>query len=95
MYAPWKDLGVQVVAIASNESRSAVENFDEQLSLDLPVLYDGDGRVWGMYQEAGAFTTAPYPQEWLIGTDGVVVYYANELEIDAVTAAIAAELAGG
>ncbi len=93
MYGPWKDLGVQVWAVASNEERSTVQNFADQLGLDLPVLLDEDGAVWARYVEAGAFPTAPYPQEWLIGSDGVVTYYANQLEIDAVEAAIEAELA--
>jgi len=60
----------------------------------MPVLVDRDGAVWEMYREAGAFDTAPYPQEWLVGTDGRVAYYSNQLEIDAVRAAIEAELAG-
>ncbi len=93
MYGPWKDLGVQVWAIASNEDRSAVQGFADQLGLELPVLFDEDGAVWGKYVEAGAFPTAPYPQEWLIGRDGVVTYYANELDIDAVEAALETALA--
>lgn len=39
-----------------------------------------------------AFPTAAYPQEWLIGTDGVIAYYANEYEYGALTTAIEGEL---
>lgn len=95
MYGPWQDLGLQVVGVASNEDLATVRTFADQLDLSFPVLYDGDGRVWGMYVERGAFETAPYPQEWLIGPDGVVVYYTNQLDIDALEAAIAATLDGG
>lgn len=65
-----------------------VDAFD----IDLPVLLDRDGSVTALYQQTMAFPTGAYPQEWLVGTDGVIEYYANRFEVDALREAIEAEL---
>lgn len=81
-------------AIASRESEGAVQDWVEAFDITLPVLVDGDGAVTALYQQTMAFPTGAYPQEWLIGTDGVIEYYANEYEPDALRAVIERELAG-
>jgi len=40
-----------------------------------------------------AFPTGAYPQEWVVGTDGVIEYYANEYEYEALVSVIEQELA--
>jgi hypothetical protein len=39
-----------------------------------------------------AFPTGAFPQEWLIDEDGIIVYYGNEYEYDALVEVIEAEL---
>ena len=92
MYEAYRDAGVQVWAIASNESPREVEEFVERLDIDMPVLLDITGDVAAQYAAAGKFETAPYPQEWLVGRDGTIVYYDNELDIDRLLEAIESEL---
>ena len=82
-------------AIASNESREQVQRWVDAFDITLPVLLDVDGSVADLFETSMAFPTGAYPQEWLIGTDGVIEYYSNELEYDALVAIIEAELAGG
>lgn len=41
-----------------------------------------------------SFPSGAYPQQWIVGTDGVIEYYANEYEEEALRALIEAELAG-
>jgi hypothetical protein len=53
---------------------------------------DTDGTVVETYSQAMAFPTAAYPQDWIVGTDGTVVYVNNEFELDAMVAVIESEL---
>ena len=39
-----------------------------------------------------AFPTGAYPQDWVIGTDGLVVYANNRFELEEMTTAIEREL---
>ncbi len=61
--------------------------------MEMPVLLDQSGDVYASYVAEGELNNAPYPQEWLIGADGTVLYYANELDVAALTDAIDAALA--
>lgn len=79
--------------IASSEPPDQVVRFAEQVGLEMPVLLDQTGEVYAAYVAEGELNAAPYPQEWLIGADGTVRYYANELDVPALTAAIDAALA--
>ena len=56
------------------------------------MLLDQDGSVYAAYLAEGELNNAPYPQEWLIGADGTVLYYANELDVARLTEAIEAAL---
>lgn len=83
-----------VWAISTRESEAQVQRWAETFDITLPVLLDSDGSVTEDYQQTMAFPTGAYPQEWLIGTDGVIEYYSNELEYDALVEIIERELAG-
>ena len=69
--------------IASGESSEALEVFVEQHGLTFPILLDRDGSVNNVYALTQAFSSAAYPQDWVIGSDGVIVYSSNSFELDA------------
>lgn len=93
MWQAYRDDGVVVWGIASRESDEAVRAFVERLGITFPVLLDRDGNVNREYALEMAFPTAAYPQDWVIGTDGTIVYGSNSFELDAIEAAIDGELA--
>jgi len=82
-----------VFGIASGESPSVVRAFAERHGLTYPILMDLDGSVNRQYAQEMAFPSAAYPQDWVVGTDGVVVYANNGFELDAMRTAIDNELA--
>lgn len=69
-----------------------MQRWVDAFDVTLPVLLDRDGSVTALYQQTMAFPTGAYPQEWLIGADGVIEYYANRFEVDALREVIEAEL---
>lgn len=80
-------------AIATREPQEQVQRWVDAFDITLPVLLDVDGTLTELYEQTMAFPTGAYPQEWLVGTDGTIEYYANELEYDALVDVIEAELA--
>lgn len=92
MWQAYRDQGVVVWGIASMEPDSQVRRFVEQHGITFPVLLDRDGSVNRQYAQEMAFPSAAYPQDWVIGTDGVVVYANNGFELDAMVHAIETEL---
>lgn len=80
-------------AVSTREDADRVGDWADFYGIDLPILLDTDGSVSALYQGTMAFPTAAYPQQWLIGTDGVIEYYSNEYEHDALTTIIERELA--
>lgn len=82
-----------VFGIASNEPDDTVRSFAERQGLTYPILLDRDGQVNRQYAQEMAFPSAAYPQDWVVGTDGVVVYANNGFELDAMVTAIDNELA--
>ncbi len=47
-----------------------------------------------LYDLAFPFPTGAYPQDFVIGTDGRVVYAANEPDVEAIEDALVRELSG-
>ena len=88
-----RDAGVQVWGIASREDAARVRTYTEALGLTFPILMDSTGEVDRLYNLAFAFPTAAYPQDFVVGTDGRVVYSSNEPDVEAIEAAVLAELA--
>lgn len=60
--------------------------------MSFPILLDEDGAVNAVYSQTMAFPTGAYPQDWVIGTDGVIVYANNRFELEELTTAIDREL---
>lgn len=80
-------------AVATQEDAALVADWAEFYDIQLPILLDTDGSVTADYAQTMPFEGAAYPQEWLIGTDGVIELYANRYEPDALQAVIERELA--
>jgi hypothetical protein len=53
---------------------------------------DNDGSVNARYHQDSAFPSAAYPQDWVIGSDGTIVYVNNGFELDAMVTAIEDDL---
>ncbi|MFT5685800.1 MAG: peroxiredoxin [Myxococcota bacterium] len=80
-----------VWGIASADSESDVATFAEQYGITFPLLIDNKG-VHQEYAQQTPFPSAAYPQDWVIGADGTVVYVNNGFELDAMLSAIESEL---
>ena len=64
----------------------------EQTGLTFPILLDTNGAVNAAYQQLMAFPTAAYPQDWIVGNDGTIIYKNNAFELDAMEQAIQSQL---
>jgi len=60
--------------------------------LTFPILLDTNGAVNAAYQQLMAFPTAAYPQDWIVGNDGTIIYKNNAFELDAMEQAIQSQL---
>ena len=56
------------------------------------MLLDTDGSAIGAYEQLMAFPTAAYPQDWVVGNDGTVIYKNNAFQLDAMVQAIESQL---
>lgn len=95
MWRAYQDQGVVVFGVFSMESREQVQAWTEGFGVSFPVLLDTDGRVKAAYEQQMPFPTGAYPQDWVVGTDGLVVYQNNRWDLQAIEEAIQAELRGG
>lgn len=95
LYQRYADQGVEVWGIASFESTETLTRFRDAYGITFPILVDADGAVSDVYNQLMAFPSAAYPQDWIVGTDGRVVYVNNAFELSEMVTVIEAELAGG
>lgn len=84
--------GVVVWGIATRETRDRVRPYADSLGITFPVLLDEDGAVDRMYDLAFAFPTGAYPQDFVIGADGRIVYASNEPDVESIEDAVRLEL---
>lgn len=83
-----------VWGIFTHEPEDRVRPYVEALGVTFPVLLDETGEVDRLYDLEFAFPTGAYPQDFVVGTDGRIVYASNEPDVEAIEAAIRAELDG-
>ena len=81
-----------VWGIATHEPEDTVRRYTEELGLTFPILLDVDGSVHTQYDQQFPFPTGAYPQDWVVGTDGVILYVNNTFEVDEILAVIEGEL---
>lgn len=86
--------GALVWGIATGEDAGVVRAYTERLGVDFPVLLDTTGEVYRLYDLAFAFPTGAYPQDFVVGTDGRIVYASNQPDVEAIEAAVQRELDG-
>lgn len=82
-----------VLGIGPNEREEDLRIWAEALDLSYPVMTDPDGLVHRQYVQTMAFPSAAFPQDWVVGSDGTVIYANNGFEADEMQAAIERELA--
>jgi len=93
VWREYQDDGLVVWGIASQDPLAQLISFRDQMGLTYPVLYDEGASVHTQYMVEWAFSTTVYPQDWIIGVDGTVVYVNNGYKQDEMTAIIEEELA--
>lgn len=94
----WEELGPEgavVWGITAREDRATVQAYVDSLGLTYPILLDKTGEIDLLYDLGFAFPTGAYPQDFVVGTDGRIVYASNEPDVEAIEAAVRAELEGG
>ena len=84
-----------VWGIGSEDSRANLARFKEQMGISFPILFDDGAVVQQDYNPGRNATNSVYPQDWIIGVDGTVVYVNTRYEPDEMMAVINDELAKG
>jgi len=92
IWQAYQDRGVVVWGVASEEESEVLRSYADAFGLTFPVLVDSDGAVSDIYSQRSAFATAAYPQDWIIGREGDVVYMNNGFELDAMVSVLESEL---
>ncbi len=95
LFQRYQSQGLVVWGVASRENEETLRRFRDAYGVTFPILVDADGSVGEVYRQLSAFPSAAYPQDWIIGTDGQVAYLNNGFELEAMTAVVERELAGG
>jgi len=84
---------VQVWGIGSEDGRDVLEIFAEQMGITFPVLFDDGAVVQQDYNPGQNTTNSVYPQDWIIGVDGTVVYVSTSYNPEEMIEILEAELA--
>lgn len=84
---------MHVWGIATQEEAQTVREYAEGLGATYPILIDTTGSVHAQYQQQSPFPTGAYPQDWIVGTDGQIVYVNNTFSLEEMIAVLDAELA--
>ncbi len=84
---------MQVWGIASQDPRDQVSRFVLQMGLTFPVLYDAGGDVIERYGRLRHSFGTVYPQDYIVGNDGTIVYVNPGYEPDEMVSVIEAKLA--
>ena len=84
---------MQVWGIGSEDGRDVLEIFAEQMGITFPVLFDDGAVVQQDYNPGQNTTNSVYPQDWIIGVDGTVVYVSTSYNPEEMIEILEAELA--
>lgn len=93
IWQAYRDRGVVVWGIASQDDRAQVQAFKSQMGLTFPVLFDGSGAVLDQYGRLRHGFGTIYPQDYIVGIDGKVAYVNAGYAPDEMVQVIEAELA--
>ncbi len=92
LYRAYQARGLVVWGIASEDDVETLTTFRDQMGLTFPILFDGGGTVHSSYGQLRHDFGTRYPQDWIIGPDGRVLYFNDEYDHEAMTAIIEAHL---
>jgi len=93
VWQKYKDQDVVVWGIGPQDGLSNLQIFQEQMGMTYPILYDEGGSVHVDYNAGKPATNTKYPEDWIIGTDGTVLYVNTKYEPNEMIAVIETELA--
>jgi peroxiredoxin len=93
LWQSYKDRGVIIWGIAAEDPLKDVINFVAQLGLTFPILFDETGSVHAEYNPLQSYTNSVYPQDWIVGVDGTIVYVNNQYQPEEMQAILEQELA--
>lgn len=82
-------LDAEIWLVASEDELANLESFRELRGITLPILVDPGGRTHEQFRQVSAFEQTLYPQNWVVGRDGTIVYAANHYEPEAIASAVA------
>ena len=92
IYNKYKDQDVVVWGIGAQDGYESLKLFAEQMGLTYPILYDANGKVKANYNPGKTPTNSVYPQDWIVGVDGTIVYVNTEYEPEEMSQIIELEL---
>jgi len=85
-------MGVQAVAISSStigpEDPLVLADYVAGMGLTMPVLLDVTTSVYDDYYIVDPDSFAPYPREFIIGTDGTILYTSTTIDVEAMSAVL-------
>ena len=93
IWQAYEEEGVTVWGIAAQEPVDAVAGFGERQGLTYPLLLDPKGEIISIYSQHAAFESAAFPQDWVVGSDGRILYVNNVYDPEAIREVIEADLA--
>jgi len=88
----YRDRGVVVWGIVSQDTRAQASRFVRQMGLTFPVLFDANATVLDRFGRLRHSFSTIYPQDWIVGVDGKVSYVNAGYEPDEMRAVLEAEL---
>jgi len=94
LWQAYEAAGVRVWGIAPDDSFGTLTTFSDEMGLSFPILYDDGGVVHGAYNAGAKTTNSVYPQDWIIGANGTVLYVNTAYDPDQMIGVLEAELAG-
>ena len=77
------ELDAEIWLVAPMDDVDTLQSFVAVHGLDLPVLVDPGGVVHAQWQQTAAFDQVLFPQNWVVGPSGTIVYASNRYEPDA------------
>ena len=92
LWRRYRDQGVVVWGIGSEDDLETLQRFRDQMGITFPILHDTGTVVLESYGQLRHQFGTRYPQDWIIGRDGHVVYFNDEFDHDAMVDVIESEL---
>jgi peroxiredoxin len=79
--------GATLWLVAPFDQPEALQDFKEQLGIEVPILLD-DGTAYDAWRQARAFDQSLFPVIWVVGADGRITYADSSYEPDAIRAGL-------